>query len=153
MTRCHYQIVAPRTPYPHTIVTIGDALRKRRLEQGLTVKNVAEQLDVNEATIRNWETNRRTVQLRFRGQVHDFIGVCPCGVLLPFGARLKERREYAGFTRKALAEILTVDEHTVSAWERSKYSPTSVHVGKIFDFLKNPFSQGRNSPANEGSNF
>ncbi|MBK8464850.1 MAG: helix-turn-helix transcriptional regulator [Chloracidobacterium sp.] len=118
----------------------------------MTVKNVAEQLNVNEATIRNWETNRRTVQLRFLGRVYDFLGVCPCDVVLPLGARLQERREYAGFTKKALAEIFAVDEHTVSAWERSKYPPMKSHVEKIFDFLKNPFAQGGDSPENEGLN-
>ncbi|MBK8464865.1 MAG: helix-turn-helix transcriptional regulator [Chloracidobacterium sp.] len=135
LTRCHYQIAGLRTPYSHIVATIGDALRKRRLDQGLTIKNVGEQLKVNEATIHNWETNRRTVQLRFLGRVCDFLGVCPCDVLLPMGVRLKERRVYAGITRKVLAQILKVDGHTISAWEESNQAPTAANIEKILQFL------------------
>ena len=117
-------------------VTIGDSLRKQRLRMGLTLKNVAEEFRITESTLRNWETNRRTVSLRFRRRVQDFLGVCPCDVSLPIGGRLRERREYAGISRKALAQMFSVDEHTVSSWEEHDQPPTARNLEKIILFLK-----------------
>lgn len=136
LLKCHHHLYAPKPPYPYNTVTLGDSLRRRRLDLGLTLTNVGQELNVTEATLRNWETNRRTVSLRFRQRVHDFIGVCPCDVSLSIGGRLKERREYSGTTRKALAEMFNVDEHTVSAWEDHNQPPTPTNVEKIVQFLK-----------------
>ncbi len=49
LTRCHYQISAIKSPtrtitsrpYPYFPITIGDYLRKRRLDPGLRQKDVA----------------------------------------------------------------------------------------------------------------
>lgn len=101
----------------------------------LTQKEVGIQvLKTTVTNIKNWETNRRQVSLRFRRQMHEFLGVCPCDVSLPIGGRLKERREYAGITRKELAEKFNVDEHTVSAWEERNQPPTPANVEKYSDF-------------------
>lgn len=75
LLKCHYSLRVSRPPYPYIIATIGDAIRKRRREQGLTLKDVARQLYVNEATIRNWESNRNEVSVAFRHRVHEFIGL------------------------------------------------------------------------------
>lgn len=66
-----------------------------------------------------------------RRRVQDFLGVCPCDVSLPIGGRLRERRQYAGISRKALAQMFSVDEHTVSSWEES---PTARNLEKLSYF-------------------
>jgi len=54
----------PRS-YPQVLTTIGDHLRKRRLDLGLLQREVAERLGVDKTTITNWELNRTTPALRF----------------------------------------------------------------------------------------
>jgi DNA-binding XRE family transcriptional regulator len=44
--------------YPREFKTLGDHLRKRRLELGLLQREVAERLGVDETTVYNWERNR-----------------------------------------------------------------------------------------------
>jgi len=44
--------------YPKVLKTVGDKIRKRRLDLGLLQREVAERVGVNETTILNWEKNR-----------------------------------------------------------------------------------------------
>jgi len=45
-------------PYPTHPVTVGDNIRKKRMEISLLQKDVARILEVDETTIQIWETNR-----------------------------------------------------------------------------------------------
>ena len=63
---CHIQPTAgkPLPPaYPRELKALGDHLRKRRLDLGLLQRDVAEQLQVNQMTVCNWETNCTFPQL------------------------------------------------------------------------------------------
>lgn len=65
---CHLTLKAkrPRNPaYPVELRTVGDHLRKRRLDLGLLQREVADQLQVDEASGYNWETNRTMPEIRF----------------------------------------------------------------------------------------
>ncbi|MDQ3802270.1 MAG: recombinase family protein [Acidobacteriota bacterium] len=58
---CHLALLAkkPRNGlYPATLSTYGDRLRARRLDLGLTQKQAAEKLGVDETSVFNWESNR-----------------------------------------------------------------------------------------------
>lgn len=48
----------PAPEYPRFLHTIGDELRKRRLDIGLRQRDVADLLGVAKDTVRNWEMNR-----------------------------------------------------------------------------------------------
>jgi len=61
--------------YPKELRTVGDHLRKRRLELGLLQKEVARLLGVHPATINNWENNHREPSLRGRLRLLDFLQV------------------------------------------------------------------------------
>src|SRR5882724_11626771 len=57
---CHFVIKAQKpkhSHYPNEINTLGDHLRARRLTLGLTQKQMAQQLRIDETTVHNWETN------------------------------------------------------------------------------------------------
>jgi len=77
---CHIQLTArkPLPPaYPRELRTLGDHLRKRRLDLGLLQRDVAEQLHVHQMTITNWETGRTSPQLRFVPRILSFLGYNP----------------------------------------------------------------------------
>ena len=56
---CHARLKGPPPlppAYPQVLLTIGDHLRKRRLDLGLLQRKLA--AGVNESTVTNWELNR-----------------------------------------------------------------------------------------------
>jgi DNA-binding XRE family transcriptional regulator len=61
-------------------VTLGDHLRRRRLELGLYQKDVAIQIGVTASTIWNWE-HGWTIDKRFVPLIVDFLGYRPALVL------------------------------------------------------------------------
>jgi len=61
--------------FPKSIKTIGDHLRKRRLDLGLLQKDVAEIIGVTEVTISNWENNKNKPPSRYLKNIIDFL--CP----------------------------------------------------------------------------
>ena len=79
MPSCHFTLTGPKPcplPYPAQLNTIGDHIRKRRLDLGLLQQEVAEQIGVAEATITNWELNHPSPDGR---RTSDFIsyGIAP----------------------------------------------------------------------------
>jgi transcriptional regulator with XRE-family HTH domain len=145
LIRCHYCIIGSKPPinvitarlYPYCPVTLGDYLRKRRLDLNLTQKQLAEDiLHTSTSNIRNWEANRYRVSLGFLPRVYDFIGFCPCDVSLGLGLRLKQRRENFGLSIRKISQILLTDPCTVAGWERGDHLPTKRNIQKIECFLR-----------------
>jgi transcriptional regulator with XRE-family HTH domain len=117
--------------------TLGDWLRKTRLDLNLTQEQLAK--DILKTTFQNvsgWEENKHSVSLRFRPKVIDFIGFCPCDVSLPIGLKLRERRENFGLTVKQLALLLDINPCTITAWEQGKHHPSNESIKIINDFLR-----------------
>jgi len=74
---CHVKLRAQRPPlaaYPKELRTLGDRVRKRRLDLGLRQKDVAEQLGVDEMTINNWERHRTRPIGRLLPAISRFLG-------------------------------------------------------------------------------
>jgi transcriptional regulator with XRE-family HTH domain len=77
---CHFQLTAQKPsglPYPAQLNTLGDHLRKRRLDLGPLQREVAEEIGVTKSTIWNWEAYRSAPQLRFIPKVITFLGYDP----------------------------------------------------------------------------
>lgn len=63
--------------YPKQVATIGDAIRKRRLDLGLRQRELATRLGCNEMSIVNWELGYRTPQIAHLRQIVEFLGYNP----------------------------------------------------------------------------
>ncbi len=102
MPFCHVHLRGQRPlppAYPRELNTLGDHLRKRRLDLGLLQKEVAEQLGVGKTSIFNWERNRTTPALWLIPKVIRFLGYTP----YPPGGSLAERiRKYRKTNRLSL---------------------------------------------------
>ena len=73
---CHLRRIAAKPPpaaYPKRLTTIGDHLRKRRLDLGLFQEQVAQQIGVDEATIHNWEVTATEPSLRHLPRIIGFL--------------------------------------------------------------------------------
>jgi transcriptional regulator with XRE-family HTH domain len=121
--------------YPKEIKTLGDHLRKKRLDLGLLQEQVAAQIGVDEATIWNWENNITATAIRLIPRITHFLTYDPFPVAESLAEKLKTARRRLGISQKKLAEELGVDPASVRDWERGRHKPTSKSVGKIEKFL------------------
>jgi transcriptional regulator with XRE-family HTH domain len=104
--------------YPNEIKTLGDHLRKRRLDLGLLQKEVAEKIGVDKTTINNWERQRREPEIRFIARIIEFLGYDPIPEPESFPEKLKAYRLRLGLSQRKLAAKLGIDPSTVQGWEK-----------------------------------
>ena len=109
--------------YPTAILTLGDHIRKRRLDLGLLQREVAERIGVTTQTITNWELGRTEPGIRALVAIVDFLGYVPFSMGEAFPEKLKAYRMMKGLTQRQLATDLDVDPTTVGAWETGTSKP------------------------------
>ena len=63
--------------YPEHVTTLGDHIRKRRLDLGLHQKDIAVVVNATTPTITNWEKNRCDPALRVIPKIIKFLGYNP----------------------------------------------------------------------------
>ncbi|MFL6260454.1 MAG: helix-turn-helix domain-containing protein [Thermoanaerobaculia bacterium] len=112
--------IPPPTWYPEHPETVGDHLRKARLDRGLWQEHVAEEFGVSISTVVNWERNHTKVATRFLPKVMAFLGYDPRPGGRTIGERIRALRERRGLSQKALAEQLGIHASTVTTWERGR---------------------------------
>jgi len=110
--------------------TLGDHLRKKRLELGLLQKDVAKILGVSQDTIYNWENNRTSPSLRSIPKIIEFLGYIPYDIQgLSPGEELRLLRKCLGLSQEKLAKGLGIDPSTLWRWEKGKRkSPEQILV-------------------------
>jgi DNA-binding XRE family transcriptional regulator len=64
----------PQPGYPRAIRTLGDQLKKRRLDLGMTQGQLAQEFGVDPTTIANWEHSRTTPAPNLVEAVAQFLG-------------------------------------------------------------------------------
>ncbi len=122
--------------YPRELVTIGDHIRKRRLDFKLTQREVAGVLGIGECTIWNWERNRTCPLTKHLPAIIGFLGYAPfedTGKSL--GERLLLYRMRTGLTQKELAEAIGIDPRTLGKIEKNDSRCINKGVKKATDFL------------------
>ena len=63
--------------YPHNLETIGDHLRRRRLDLGLSQASVAKFLNIELSTVNHWEKNINSPSVQLIGRIIEFLGYNP----------------------------------------------------------------------------
>ena len=122
--------------YPESPVSIGDHIRKKRMELKLLQKDVTRICGVSEDCITNWEKNRNTPQIQYYPRIIDFLGYLPFNVdLTTLPGKLKAYRYIKGLSQKRLGKILGVDGATVCSWELEENQPNKVILEKLDKIL------------------
>jgi transcriptional regulator with XRE-family HTH domain len=127
---CHAVLKAPRPPspsYPKQINTLGDHIRKRRVDLGLLQRQAAELLRVTASTLTNWERQRSNPALPAMPAIIRFLGYNPLPEGVTLAGKLKRYRLTRGTTQKALANRLAVDPCTLARWERGDTTPGGLY--------------------------
>lgn len=123
--------------YPKKLKTLGDHLRKKRLDLKLLQKEVAQKIGVEESTIWNWENNYSSPSLYFVPKIIKFLGYMPdCTKGGTLGEKIVASRKILGLTQKELARLLGVDPSTLRKWERNKSQPHKRLLIKIKALFK-----------------
>jgi transcriptional regulator with XRE-family HTH domain len=120
---CHVRLSAPKPQqkaYPKQLKTLGDHLRKRRLDLGLLQKEVAEQLGVDTASICKWESNDVQPMVHCLPGIIAFLGHNPLPEADDLIGKLKRLRDTQGLTQEKLGQKLGIDESTIAGWERGR---------------------------------
>lgn len=103
--------------------SLGEHLRCRRLDLGLTQRTLAERLGVREETVHLWERGRSRPLARHFGWLVRFLGFDPESPGSSVAERLRAARRRAGLTQAELAHRLGLDEGTVVDLEAGRRRP------------------------------
>ena len=109
-------------------MTIGDHLRKKRLDLGLLQREVALLLRSTECSVYLWETNRTSPTLPFLPRIIEFLGYCPFDPDWTPGEQLTWIRRYFGLSQEVMARRIRVDPGTLARWERGEREPKAEHL-------------------------
>jgi transcriptional regulator with XRE-family HTH domain len=99
---------------------MGDHIRSRRLDLGLTQRTLARQLGVREETVHLWETGRAQPLPRRYGRIVRFLGYDPEPGASGLGERVRARRRAQGLTQAELAALVGTDEGTIVDLEHGR---------------------------------
>jgi transcriptional regulator with XRE-family HTH domain len=105
-------------PYPENPRSVGEHIRKRRLEAGLSQAALARMLKVSSFTIVGWEKSRISPPTVTMGRVIQWLGYDPMPPGETLGERLKAKRWVMGWSQKDAAKALGVHPSVISEWER-----------------------------------
>jgi transcriptional regulator with XRE-family HTH domain len=123
--------------YPKNLSTLGDHIRKRRLELKLTAKEVGKRLGVDMYTVYEWEHHTTNPNPRRLQQIIEFLGYEPDIQFRQFyGEKLLAYRKSHGLYQRQLAQILGVSKTTLQQWESNKRCPSKEFLEKLFFVLE-----------------
>lgn len=133
----------PPQGYPQQLLTIGDHVRKRRMDLGLTQTQAAKRLRVCSSTVLLWELCRARPLLRFMPRIWAFLGQEPqadvpmgggsARRLTQLGERIRRARLARFLTQKQLAQEFAVDPSTVQGWEIGRHIPQQVRLRRLLE--------------------
>ena len=116
--------------------TLGDHLRKKRLDLGLLQKDVAQRLGVETDSVTNWEKGRTSPRLQLMPRIIEFLGYTPFTVQTgSLGERIVQLRRTLGIRQDRLAHQLGVDPSTLARWERGEGHPNASYEPILHGFL------------------
>ena len=114
---CHFTLTVKKTTaYTDSAKpkTIGNHIRKRRLNLGLSQHEVAKMIAVSDDTIRQWEKNVYKPLIRFYPKIIEFLTYVPLPKPHSFSVQLRFCRHALGITQKRFAQLVKYSSDTVS---------------------------------------
>ena len=126
--------IQPLEEFTREPITLGDHLRRRRIELGLYQKDVAARLGVTAPTVWNWE-NRGSVDLRFIPRVIEFLGYNPIPQPDDLLERLAWYKQVNGLTLEQLGVEMGRDPEQVADWLSGRHFPCRKNITFVEKFL------------------
>jgi transcriptional regulator with XRE-family HTH domain len=114
---------------------LGESLRSRRTELGLTIAAAAQLIKVNTWTLLHWEHNRRMPACRFFPSIIRFLGREPWPGPQTIAERLRAERLRRGLSCSQVAGLIQVDDGSVNAWEAGNGPHHALAKAKVEGFV------------------
>ena len=132
----------PTNPtYPSELNTLGDHLRKTRLDRGLSQSDVAKIIGVTTDTITGWELNRHEPTAKFAKAIIALLGYFPFEFdNLSLGRQLYYARLVSGMTQKQTAKLIGCDESNLRHIELDQRKPQAKIREGIQEYIGFSFS-------------
>ena len=110
--------------YPENPTTIGEHLKKRRMDLRLRQQDVAPQLGVSTPTLSSWELGHTEPELPCFPSIFSFLGYDPTPEPKSESETIAWLKRSLGLSRAGLAERLGVNERTLLTWEHGSHKPS-----------------------------
>ncbi|HLP32820.1 MAG TPA: helix-turn-helix transcriptional regulator [Bacteroidia bacterium] len=121
--------------YPFEPKSVGEYIKKRRIDLNLLQREVAVLIGVSEDCITYWENGRSTPQVQHAPAIISFLGCNPFErPEQTFGDRVWNYRYRHGLSHKKMGVKMGVDGSTVCSWENNEFMPHSATL-KAFEIL------------------
>lgn len=135
-------------PWPEPATT-AQRLRCGRLRRGLTIREAAVELGVDDTTVWWWEGGRKPHLKAHWERINSFVGDAPSEAavtvpegydmlvteLLTIGRRLRARRAELGLTQVVAAAQIGSNAWTYMLWELDRRSPTDRFYPALIHYL------------------
>jgi transcriptional regulator with XRE-family HTH domain len=124
--------------------TLGEHVRKRRLELRLTQKQAAQRIGVNPWTVLNWEKDHTEPPIESIPVIIRFLGYDPFPKPTTIPERLLAKRRTMGWSIKEAAMQLGVDHGTWGDWEEGGvilYRNHRLLVARLLDLPEGEVNQ------------
>jgi transcriptional regulator with XRE-family HTH domain len=122
--------------YPTELNTLGDHLRKVRLDRDLSQSDIARLLNVTTDTVTGWEMNRHEPPAKLAKAIIDFLGYVPfMSAEDSLGKRLRLARLASGMTQEEVAAWIGCDESNLRLIEACQRQPQEKTKIKMEGFI------------------
>ncbi len=117
--------------YPEHLETVGNHIRKKRMDDRLYQREAGELIGVSGAVVELWETRDYEPDPRSWPGVIAFLGYDPYPKPSTPAEKIKAARRLLGLTQKELAERLTADAGAILRWEAGGEIRKYVHRSAV----------------------
>ena len=106
-------------------ITIGEHIRKKRMDLGLYQSDVGKMFGVSKDCITYWENGRNEPQIKYYPRIISFLWYNPIAAdESTIAGQVFAYRCVNGFSQRRLAKLLNVDPTIVKAWEMCASKPS-----------------------------
>ncbi|MEW6409673.1 MAG: helix-turn-helix transcriptional regulator [Nitrospirota bacterium] len=135
----HYRLSLPRPiippkGYPSIPISIGEHIRKRRIDLGLLQIEVARVIGVTESTVWNWEHGTEP-ELRYMPKVIEFLGYVPFECSEDPVGQLRYFKLVNGLSYERLGDLMSRDPEQLTDWLSGRHRPNSNNLKAVESFL------------------
>jgi len=77
---CDIELIAkPPKPkgYPKKVKSLGDYLKRKRLNEKLSIEQVCYDLDILSSTLHRWENNKTKLRIESKYKIINYLGFTP----------------------------------------------------------------------------
>jgi transcriptional regulator with XRE-family HTH domain len=122
--------------YPEFPITVGEHIRKKRMDLGLLQREVAEIIGVTESSIWNWEHGTEP-ELHYNPNIIRFLGYIPFDCPDDTVGRLAWYKRANGLTLNELGQQMQRHPDQLQEWLSATRIPFRKSQDRIEQFLKN----------------